>query len=112
MMPPTEFWRNFSSFANSASPVTSAPPMMSEWPFRYLVAECMTMSAPRLSGCWLHGVAKVLSTTSFSPRAFAIFDRPSISASFISGLVGVSAQIIRVLGVIAASTAFRSDRST
>ncbi|MNV80404.1 hypothetical protein D3C71_1740060 [compost metagenome] len=84
---------------------------MSEWPFRYLVAECMTTSAPSASGCWLHGVAKVLSTTRISLCALAIFDRAAMSASFIRGLVGVSTHSIRVLSVIAASTAARSVRS-
>ena len=36
---------------------------MSLWPFRYLVVECSTMSAPSSSGRWKNGVAKVLSTT-------------------------------------------------
>ena len=112
MIPPTEFCRNFSSLATSSLPATRTPPMTSEWPFRYLVAECMTTSAPSFSGCWLQGVAKVLSTTSSRPCALATFESPAMSASFISGLVGVSTQSIRVLGVIAASTAAGSLRST
>jgi hypothetical protein len=36
--------------------------MMSEWPFRYLVVECMTTSAPSSRGRWLNGEANVLST--------------------------------------------------
>ncbi|MNV68446.1 hypothetical protein D3C71_1612990 [compost metagenome] len=111
MTPPMEFCRNLICAAISASLATRTPPTMSEWPFRYLVAECMTTSAPRANGCWLHGVAKVLSTTRISLCALAILDRASMSASFISGLVGVSTHSIRVLSVIAASTAARSVRS-
>ena len=112
MIPPTEFCRNLIRVARSGSAVTSTPPMMSEWPFRYLVAECITTSAPRLSGCWQKGVAKVLSTISSRPCALATFDRAAMSASFISGLVGVSTHSILVLGVMAASTAAMSLRST
>ena len=46
-------WRRWRSAGRSGararsafSPTTSTPPTMSEWPFRYLVAECMTMSKP------------------------------------------------------------------
>ena len=85
--------------------------MTSEWPFRYLVAECMTTSAPRSSGDWHQGVAKVLSTTINRPRDLANRDRAAMSASFISGLVGVSTHSIFVSGRIAASTAARSVRS-
>ena len=42
--------------ASSASATTATPPTMSECPFRNLVAECMTMSAPSSSGRWIHGV--------------------------------------------------------
>ena len=37
--------------------VASAPPIRSEWPLRYFVAECITMSAPRSSGRVNTGVA-------------------------------------------------------
>ncbi len=59
----------------SSSRVASAPAIRSEWPFRYLVAECMTMSAPRSSGRVSTGVAAVESTASFAPAAFAIARR-------------------------------------
>ena len=49
-----------------------APAMTSEWPFRYLVAECMTMSAPSASGRVRTGVAAVESTASRAPAAWAI----------------------------------------
>ena len=61
---PTEFCRNATCSASSASsPTTSMPPTMSEWPLRYFVAECMTRSAPCSSGRCSAGEAKVLSTT-------------------------------------------------
>ncbi|PNH10729.1 hypothetical protein TSOC_002498 [Tetrabaena socialis] len=37
---------------------------------RYLVAECSTRSAPRVSACWLMGVAKVLSMQTWAPLAW------------------------------------------
>ena len=42
---------------SSARAVASAPAITSEWPLRYLVAECMTMSAPSASGRVNSGVA-------------------------------------------------------
>ena len=44
----------------------AAPPITSEWPLRYLVVECTTMSKPSSSGRWIHGEAKVLSHTEIS----------------------------------------------
>ncbi len=41
----------------------SAPAVTSLWPLRYLVALCITTSTPSASGCWLTGLANVLSTT-------------------------------------------------
>ena len=35
------------------SPTTAAPPTMSEWPLRYLVVECITMSKPYSIGRWI-----------------------------------------------------------
>ncbi len=49
--------------------VVSAPAITSLWPFRYFVAECMTMSAPSASGRVSTGVAAVLSTASSAPAA-------------------------------------------
>ncbi len=96
---------------SSASPTTATPPTMSEWPFRYLVAECMTMSAPSSSGRCIQGVAKVLSTTTRMPRPRAAATTAAMSTSFSSGLVGVSIQSMRVFGPIAAAAAFGSERS-
>ena len=68
-MAPTAFCRKVRRSRRSAfSPTTSTPPTMSEWPFRYLVAECMTMSKPCSSGRCTQGLAKVLSQTVMMPR--------------------------------------------
>ena len=41
--------------------------MMSEWPFRNLVADVMLMSAPKARGCWKVGAMMLLSTTTRAP---------------------------------------------
>ena len=64
---------------------------MSLCPFRYLVVECSTMSAPSSSGRWKYGVANVLSTTSRAPARRAISPAAARSHNRIIGLVGVSA---------------------
>src|SRR3546814_8133177 len=50
---------------------------MSEWPLRYLVAECITMSAPCSSGRCRIGEAKVLSATISRPCFFAMAEMRS-----------------------------------
>ena len=74
---------------------------MSEWPFRYLVVECTTMSKPRSSGFWPQGLAKVLSATAIKLCSRAIFATSARSISFSSGFEGVSTHTIFVLGRIA-----------
>ena len=59
---PMVFWMNLSSSKMSSRLVITAPPMIWLWPLRYLVVECMTMSAPNSSGRRNTGVAKVEST--------------------------------------------------
>ena len=56
-----------------AGPIATmaTPPITSEWPFRYLVAECTTTSKPSSSGRCTHGLAKVLSATLRMPRCAA-----------------------------------------
>ena len=54
------------------------------------------MSAPSSSGRWIHGVAKVLSTTSRILRARAISATAAMSTRRKSGLVGVSIQIMQL----------------
>ena len=71
---PPRPWRSGgrrSCSASSRSRTTSAPPTTSEWPPKYLVVEWTTTSAPRVSGCWRYGDAKVLSTTSSAPASWA-----------------------------------------
>ena len=112
-MAPTAFCRKVRRSRRSAfSPTTSTPPTMSEWPFRYLVAECMTMSKPCSIGRCTQGLAKVLSQTVMMPRLRAAAASAERSTSFSSGLVGVSTQSMRVSGRIAASKAAVSVRST
>ena len=48
---PMAFWWKAICSARSRSRTTTAPPMTSEWPPAYLVVECTTTSAPRVSGC-------------------------------------------------------------
>ena len=61
---------------------------MSLWPFRYLVVEWSTMSAPISSGRWKIGVAKVLSTAKRSPRDAVRSPTARRSVRNIIGLVG------------------------
>ena len=100
------------SRSSGRSPTTTMPPTMSEWPLRYLVAECMTMSKPCSSGRCTHGLAKVLSATAMMPCRLASAPTASRSISFSSGLVGDSIQNSRVSGRIAASTLAMSLKST
>ncbi len=91
----------------------SAPAMTSEWPLRYLVAECMTMSAPSDSGLVKIGVATVESTQSTASALCAISDTAAMSVTVHSGLLGVSIQNSPVSpGRTAARTASRSEVST
>ncbi len=78
----------------------------------YLVVECNTMSAPRVNGCCSAGDANVLSTNTFAECSAPSSTIAAISTIDSSGLVGVSTQINRVLAVIAARTASRSDSAT
>ena len=57
------------------------PPTISEWPFRYLVAECSTISKPSSSGRWIMGEAKVESATVRMPRALPISAMAARSAT-------------------------------
>jgi hypothetical protein len=68
----------------------SAPAITSEWPLRYLVAECITISAPSFSGCANTGVATVESTASIAPASCAMAATAAMSVIDHSGLDGVS----------------------
>ncbi len=74
--------------------------------------ECTTASAPSSSGRWKNGVAKVLSTTSQTPRPWAISAAAAMSVMCISGLVGVSIKMSRVLSRVAAWISSGSRLST
>ena len=68
----------------------TAPPTTSLCPFRYLVVECITRSAPSDSGCCHIGERKVLSTTTKAPTACAASAIARISTTRSKGLLGVS----------------------
>ena len=53
----------------SSRPKQSAPATTSEWPLRYLVAECITTSAPSAIGRVKIGVAQVELTARAAPAA-------------------------------------------
>ena len=97
----------------SSRAVASAPATTSECPLRYLVAECITMSAPRLSGWLKIGVATVESTASTAPAPRAIAATAVMSVMVHNGLAGVSIQTSLVSpAFMAARTAARSVVST
>ena len=73
---------------------------------------CITKSAPKSSGFKKTGVLKVESTANNKLFFFAILDIAFKSVIFNNGLVGVSTQIIFVLGVIAFSTSLGKEVST
>ena len=75
---------------SSMRPVTT-PPVTSECPPMYLVAEWMTRSAPCSRGRQMTGGARVESITSSAPLSCAISDRPRRSATAVVGLAIVSA---------------------
>jgi len=70
------------------------------------------MSAPSSRGRCSIGVANVLSTRTRAPCSCAIRATAAMSVSTIVGLAGVSTKTTLVSGVMAASTAPRSEVST
>ena len=70
----------------------SAPAVTSLWPFRYFVALCITRSTPSAIGCWLIGLANVLSTTEMTPRARHARATAAMSTQRSVGLIGDSNQ--------------------
>ncbi len=97
---------------NSSSRVIRAPPMRSEWPPMYLVDECITASAPRSSGFWKYGEAKVLSTTENAPCSRALAVTLAMSVILRRGLVGDSMKMNFGFWLSAASRAVSSLKST
>jgi len=69
---------------------TIAPPTILPCPSKYLVAECMTTSAPRANGFWSAGVQKQLSTANKALAFLAILEMALISAISVKGFDGVS----------------------
>ena len=65
--PPAAFWTSRKRSLCSGFEPISAPPRPSEWPLRYFVVECITMSAPSASGLCSTGDRKVLSTLTSTP---------------------------------------------
>ena len=96
--------------SGSAGPAAT-PASTSEWPFRYLVAEWKTRSAPCSSGRQLIGVAIVLSTTSLAPAAWAISATAGMSATARCGFETVSTTT-RAAPSTAVRSASRSPMST
>ncbi len=81
----------------AAGPAT-VPATMSEWPFRYFVALCMTSSKPCSAGRKLTGVAKVASIVETRPRRFANAATAGRSITRSSGFVIASQWTSRVVG--------------
>ena len=79
--------------SSSFVPTTATPPTMSEWPLRYLVAECMTICAPNAIGCVSRGVATVESTATIAPTSRAIALAAAMSVMSQVGFAGVSIQM-------------------
>ena len=77
---------------SSSRAATSAPATTSLWPFRYFVAECMTMSAPSSIGRVRIGVATVLSTARRAPAPWAISAAAAMSVIAHVGFAGLSIQ--------------------
>jgi hypothetical protein len=98
--------KNFSR--TMASGGAQAPAITRPWPSRNLVPECMTMSAPSVTGRCSAGVAKQLSTHSSAPALCAMSASAAMSQTSVSGLVGVSANSSLVLGRTAARQASTS----
>ena len=69
---------------------TTMPPTTSAWPLMNFVTECSTTSAPRSRGFWSTGLAKVLSTTSSAPAAWASSAAPARSVTDMAGFEGLS----------------------
>ncbi len=101
-------WTSRSRIPDSSSLAPrTAPPIASPCPHKYLLREWTTKSAPKLRGGVATGVAKVESTESFAPAAWAICAIALISDNLTIGLQGVSIWISLVLVWIAASYAFK-----
>src|SRR5260370_891286 len=98
---------------SSATAVTNAPATTSVWPFKYLVAECMTRSQPSLIGWVSTAAATVLSIATRAPAVCPSSAAAAMSVTTHVGLAGLSSQSSFVLpGRRAALIASRSPSST
>ncbi len=70
------------------------------------------MSTPSDNGCWLIGLAKVLSTTEMTPRARQAFATAAMSMQRSVGLIGDSNQTNLVASVMTASGVRKSSIDT
>ena len=77
---------------------TRTPPRVTPWPPMNLVAECITMSAPRSIGLDRNGVPNVLSISSGTPISWAIVATAGMSRTSIRGLPIVSPKNSFVFG--------------
>ena len=111
MVGPPERLKATTGSISSARP-TSAPPKTRPWPSRYLVAEWVTISAPRARGCCKTGVQKQLSTARIAPNSRLTTANPARSAIALSGFDGVSKNNKRVFDVAAPRQASRSVSGT
>ena len=82
---------------SSSTRVTKAPAIKSECPPKYLVAACMTMSAPNVKGWLSTGDATVESTARRAPAACAMAAVAATSVMVHNGLAGVSTHTSLVL---------------
>ena len=67
MIAPSAFCTNLSHSMWSSRTAITAPPTLSECPFRNFVVLCTTRSAPKSIGRCTYGLANVLSTTTGMP---------------------------------------------
>ena len=78
----------------------------------YFVTLCITRSTPRAIGCWLTGLANVLSTTDRTLRARHAEATAAISTQRSVGLIGDSNQTSFVAGVKSPSGCASSSSDT
>ena len=96
---------------SNVPPSTTTPPIAVPWPPIHFVAEWMTMSAPCLMG-WARSGAKVLSTMTGTPRAWATSAIEARSWTSRRGLPISSRKTALVFSLIARPKADGSEPST
>jgi len=88
------------------------PAVTSLWPFRYLVALCITRSTPSAIGCWLTGDAKVLSRIDTQPASRHVRATAATSTQRSVGLMGDSNHTTFVRGPTRVAASVRSSGRT